>query len=718
MKSFKLLSKKTFSTILTIVMLVSAFPIASAALKTEDGFTYVKNNNEISITRYDGDAVELTVPETISGYPVTEICGGALMHKSSIKKLTLPKTLKRIGMAAVSFCENLKEINLEELENLETIGAMALCGSILLEGELTVPESVAEIGAGAFNATGYSKIHLGKNVKPAKAQQEKIQNSFVDGFSYGFPVYFVTKEAEKNIAQSCPNLIAITVSSQNQYLRDFGGVLYNKGMTEMYCYPTGKTSKIFAVPGTVVNIYNSFSAIAQLTIKILDVEATGEEYFDYTYSSTVGSLETVVLANSVKCLEKTAFYNSSIKSIFIPKSITSIGSKAFWHCINLKTVGFDRSSEYKSLPESCFRDCPNLESVKFGKIEYLSELVFSNCTSIKSIDLTEVLGLSPTAFDGCTNLETITYKDSDEAEKATVSNGAFDSTESLQTVMLGSSVGKIEANAFSNCASLNTAYISQEITDIDDTAFANCENLTIICDSEDSYAYKYAAKNNIPVTTMILSPIANQTYTGEEITPEITVKSSGKELKNGVDYDLFFEDNIDSGTASVIIFGKGDYSIFACVGKFAIMQRDLSDSIEISAVKDIAATGDALEPTVTLACGKYILQKDIDYTVNYYNNVSIGTGEIVVNGIGNFKGSITKVFNISESTEENSDDITAGDCDGDGNITIIDYAIAKSAIFNMEVLGKSQIKAADVNGDGVVDMFDVAEIDLIINRVG
>ena len=50
-------------------------------------------------------------------------------------------------------------------------------------------------------------------------------------------------------------------------------------------------------------------------------------------------------------------------------------------------------------------------------------------------------------------------------------------------------------------------------------------------------------------------------YTGKAIKPEIrlTAISSGAELKNGTDFTVAYADNVNAGTARMIIKGKGAY---------------------------------------------------------------------------------------------------------------------------------------------------------------
>ena len=57
-----------------------------------------------------------------------------------------------------------------------------------------------------------------------------------------------------------------------------------------------------------------------------------------------------------------------------------------------------------------------------------------------------------------------------------------------------------------------------------------------------------------------VSNIADQTYTGRSIEPAVTVTLDGKVLRKGVDYDCTYTQNVNVGTAYVLIVGKGDYT--------------------------------------------------------------------------------------------------------------------------------------------------------------
>ena len=55
-----------------------------------------------------------------------------------------------------------------------------------------------------------------------------------------------------------------------------------------------------------------------------------------------------------------------------------------------------------------------------------------------------------------------------------------------------------------------------------------------------------------------MDPIPDQTYTGGEIEPEITVKDGDTVLVEGEDYEVSFGENTDAGTVTVTITGTGN----------------------------------------------------------------------------------------------------------------------------------------------------------------
>lgn len=80
----------------------------------EQDFKYIVENGEVTILGLLDESVQnLSIPETIDGYPVTEIEDRAF-YGTGIKKVHIPKTITLIGWGAFSGCTNLKSIVVDE----------------------------------------------------------------------------------------------------------------------------------------------------------------------------------------------------------------------------------------------------------------------------------------------------------------------------------------------------------------------------------------------------------------------------------------------------------------------------------------------------------------------------------------------------------------------------------------------------------------------------
>ena len=167
--------------------------------------------------------------------------------------------------------------------------------------------------------------------------------------------------------------------------------------------------------------------------------------------------------------------------------------------------------------------------------------------------------------------------------------------------------------------------------------------------------------------------IAEHTYTGNIITPKVTVKHSARELVNGTDYTLSYVNNINAGTATAVIKGMGNYTGERRI-TFKIKPMTFTDngSVTVGAVEKHTYTGSAITPEVTVKYINLYLVKDKDFTVSYVNNINAGTATVVIKGNGNFTGEKQVNFLISPISFTNNSAITIG--------TIEDYTYTGNAI--------------------------------------
>lgn len=143
-----------------------------------------------------------------------------------------------------------------------------------------------------------------------------------------------------------------------------------------------------------------------------------------------------------------------------------------------------------------------------------------------------------------------------------------------------------------------------------------------------------------------VSGIADKSYTGSAIAQSgIVVKCGQITLKAGTDYDVKYSNNVNVGTAQVMIVGKGVYT--GTIKKtFAIKTSGLS-SASVSGIADKTYTGSAIAQSgLVVKCGQATLKAGTDYDVKYSNNVKVGKAELTVVGKGAYTGTIKKTFAI------------------------------------------------------------------------
>lgn len=85
--------------------------------------------------------------------------------------------------------------------------------------------------------------------------------------------------------------------------------------------------------------------------------------------------------------------------------------------------------------------------------------------------------------------------------------------------------------------------------------------------------------------------IANQAYTGKEITPQPKVTLEGKTLQLGKDYTIAYAENVNPGKAMLTITGVGSYA-GTCSSSFAIMAPSVSYRVHVQTYGDQEAKND------------------------------------------------------------------------------------------------------------------------------
>lgn len=191
-----------------------------------------------------------------------------------------------------------------------------------------------------------------------------------------------------------------------------------------------------------------------------------------------------------------------------------------------------------------------------------------------------------------------------------------------------------------------------------------------------SKTFKITARaiNDVEVT------VPDTVFTGEQVRPDVVVSYGNYQFINNSDYTLSFKDNVNIGTASVVVTGKNHLSGSRTV-TFPIEKADIS-STEI-AVKNATFTGSAIKSGVDVKLGNVTLKEGTHYTLSYKNNVNAGTAQVTVSGKGSLEGAVTMSFTIEKA------DISKASISANGTYTPDGVKIGINAKFGNYTLKSS-----------------------------
>ena len=185
-----------------------------------------------------------------------------------------------------------------------------------------------------------------------------------------------------------------------------------------------------------------------------------------------------------------------------------------------------------------------------------------------------------------------------------------------------------------------------------ETAWTNAGTYTVTITGIDSYkgtiekTWSINACQSSEAVIALAIPTEGYTYDGTEKTPAVTV-TIGTMTVAGTEYTVSYADNVNAGTATATIIGKGNYSGEKAATFTIIPKAVTNDDITVT-IPSQSWTGSAIEPAVTVKDGETTLTLGTDYEVAYSNNVNAGTATATITGMGNYAGSREAMFTIAD----------------------------------------------------------------------
>ena len=330
--------KKALSIILAVIMIISVLPLTAFAESYADlesnGWNYRYYwSGYAQLSYYDGDAVNVVVPDHIGAVPVTGFTDENIVRIidtnvktvtfelqvseipkqfangcATLESVTLPDTVARISDEAFYFCRKLSSINLPS--GLKYIDKNAFYNCVSLTG-LTFPSSLISIGEIAFSYCSSLKTVNFNNGLKAIGNGAFINCSLLESVILPDSVNQIGNEAFSGCS-----------SVENAVL----------------------PNNISVIPAELF-----LGCVALKTVTIPEsVQSIQYEAFMDCYK-----LDNVTLPSNLRFLYDEAFFGCiSLQSIYIPGSVSNIGAYAFYGCEDLQsvTIGYG----VKTIGESYF----------------------------------------------------------------------------------------------------------------------------------------------------------------------------------------------------------------------------------------------------------------------------------------------------------------------------------------------------------------------------
>lgn len=309
---------------------------------------------------------------------------------------------------------------------------------------------------------------------------------------------------------------------------------------------------------------------------------------------------------------------------------------------------------------------------------------FDGCEKLSDINLDNVISYDDESLTG-TSLSSVTVNCN-----ATFLAGSFNSNKSLVSITLPDNLISIPKYMLADCTNLVDFKLPTATTEIKDMAFAGCtkleltvpdtvvtfgrncfEDVKMVYCTSNSACAKYCEENGVKYKlTDVAPPNANDfevtlsedsfVYSGYEEKPEnVTVYYKGKELwgaspyVDNSDYSVQYTNNINAGTASVVITGMGEYIgtkvVNYTINPLTLTSKSSRINFADGSMGQYKCTGSEIKPKINVFENDHDtrLTDGKDYTVSYSDNINVGTGTIKVTFMGNYTGSISKTFKIT-----------------------------------------------------------------------
>ena len=414
-------------------------------------FAVSRNNRNFRIKRdngytllYNADATKLLLAPTgyapSAGYNfngLTTIGSSAYANSGiSVDTLVIPEGITEIGDFAFGF-NRFSTVILPA--SLETIGVGAFYGCANLKSVVFLGDKVKTLPSSLFyGCTSLVSVDLPRGLETINA-----------GAFYGCSALGVINipasvgAIGNNAFAGCTSLKTVKFDNASRLETIGSGCFMSAGITDIQLPATLKTLGDGAFAGC--------SALTEITIP-----GALENWGSLTFLQCT-SLKNVVIEEGVKYVGSYAFafvdtesgdiyYNTALKTVVLPSTLTDIRPYAFAACNALESIDL---RYVQVVYDSAFMGCTALKDLgNTDKVFYLGAQAFTGCSALVSVDMPGVLTIGNYAFQNCASLTSVNFPSAQ-----IVANFAFRNCAELANVNMPE-VRRMFSMVFYNCAAL------------------------------------------------------------------------------------------------------------------------------------------------------------------------------------------------------------------------------------------------------------------------
>ncbi len=433
-----------------------------------------------------------TALETVtfeSGSLLTAINSEAFRDCTSLKNIVLPSGVITIGNSAFRSCTSLTSFVIPN--SVTTVGEYAFqddtalatitIGSSVTElkyyafyhctalKKVTIPASVTTLGSYVFSGcTSLDTVTFAGTSKLTTILTGTFSNTALTKFNIPASV----TEFYKSAFDNCNQLATMTVDSGNPTYYAEKGIVYLKSTGNVYFKPPANGSE----PVVVITTYTADDYAKEKNPAVVTIPKTVTT-IDSRAFRNADKLTTVKFASGSRltAIGNSAFFGcTKLKSIALPNGLLTIGEDAFYNCDALTSVTLP--STLVSIGAYAFQDCDKLSSVKFpASLTTIGEEAYSDCDALKAVIIpVTVTNIGAKAFRNCGGITTVTVN---FADGATVGNDIFYYCSNLATATVNGKM--VSRGMFERCEKLKTLKLNGVET-INTGAFKDCRLLTAI----------------------------------------------------------------------------------------------------------------------------------------------------------------------------------------------------------------------------------------------